>query len=59
MRNIFKLVIFVNFVCLFFANSIQATNQSNISCGPLLLKRNLKDEFSPDGNYASFICFNE
>ena len=59
MRNIFKLVIFVNFVCLSFANSIQATNQSNKSCGPLLLKRDLKDEFSPDGNYASFICFNE
>ena len=59
MRNIFKLVIFVNFVFLFFANSIQATNQPNISCGPLLLKRDLKDEFRPDGNYVSFICFNE
>jgi hypothetical protein len=49
MRNIVKFIIFMNCVFLFFANSIQATNQSNISCGPLVLKRNLKDEFRPDG----------
>ena len=47
----------MNFVFLFFANSIQATNQANISCGPLVLKRDLKDEFRPDGNYAVLYQF--
>ena len=51
MRNFVKFVILVNCIFLFFVNGIQATNQSNISCGPLVLKRDLKDEFRPDGEH--------
>ena len=55
MRNIIKSIIYTSCVLLFFAKSIQATNQSNISCGPLVLKSDLRDEFRPDGNHAPFI----